>query len=230
MSRYSLKKIAIFCTFLALNIFLWTYFDIGNLLSFESIKNNRDFLLEAVNTHYWRSVVIYMLVYIADAALFLPATAIMIMLGGFLFGVLPTVLYGMISATIGAVLAFSATRYLFGKSMQRKYQEKFDSFNKQLASQGVYYLLFARIVPIFPFFIVNILAGLTLLPLRTFALTTAFGIVPNLIIYACIGRELTTASKFSDLININVVMALIILTLFSILPLIATSKKKSSAQ
>jgi uncharacterized membrane protein YdjX (TVP38/TMEM64 family) len=221
------KKIALLGAIVLLNIFLWFYFDVGSLLTFDTIKNNRSFLLQMVENHYTFSVATYIAIYAIDAALFLPATAIMIILGGFLFGVIPTLVYGIMGATLGATTAFLTTRYLFGKSMQTRYHEKLQSFNDKLEQNSIRYLLFVRIVPIFPFFLINILAGLTLIPLSTFVWTTAVGIIPNLIIYACIGRELTTLNSFRDIFTVNLFLAMLVLTLLSIVPLVINHRNKS---
>lgn len=220
-----IKKILFFCTLVSINIFLWLYFDLGTLVTFDTIKNNRTLLLATVNSHYWFSVVAYITAYTIDAALFLPATAIMIMLGGFLFGILPTLFYGIIGATLGATSAFLITRYLFGQAMQRRYGPKLAEFNEKLTRQSIRYMLFVRLVPIFPFFLVNTLAGLTLIPLRTFMWTTAVGIIPNLLVYSCIGRQLTTLNSFKDIFTPEIILAFAILTLLSILPLVAHRRK-----
>lgn len=222
------KKFALLGAIILLNIFLWFYFDIGSLLSFETIKNNRCFLLDSVQEHYWFSVATYIGIYTVDAALFLPATAIMIILGGFLFGVMPTILYGVIGATLGATLAFLTTRYLFGKAMQARYHVKLHDFNQKIERNCIQYLLFVRIVPIFPFFLINVLAGLTLIPLTTFMWTTAVGIVPNLIIYACIGRELTHLNCFSDIFTPKLLFAMLLLTLLSVVPLAMNKFRKKT--
>ena len=108
-----IKKILVFCALVIFNGFMWFYFDLGALLTFDTIKNNRTLLLATVNNNYWLSVGIYIIAYMIDAALFLPATAIMIMVGGFLFGIIPTVFFGIIGATTGATIAFLITRYSF---------------------------------------------------------------------------------------------------------------------
>lgn len=226
MQSNFIKKVILFALFIAINLFLWFFIDIGSIISFESIQRNRDYLLAAVQNHYTKAVLIYIALYTLDAALFLPATAIMIMLGGFLFGVLPTMLYATIGATAGASCAFLATRYLFGKALQTRYHARLSPFYKEIEQNAVRYLLFARIIPIFPFFLVNILAGLSSMRLPTFMWATAIGIFPNLILYGCIGRELARFHTFWDIFTPQVILSLLILTGLSLVPLL--SKRNTS--
>lgn len=221
----SLKKIAYASIFITINIFLWFYFDIGSLLSLESMQQHRELLEQYVQNNYLLAVALYLLVYILDAALFLPATAVLIMVGGFLFGIVPAVCYAVVAATCGATCAFLTTRYLFGSAMQARYGNKLADFNALIEKNYIRYLLFIRLVPVFPFFLTNVLAGLTLIPVLTFIWTTALGIIPNVIIYACIGQQLTTLTKFSDIFTTNFFLAIALLCALSLLPLVINRNK-----
>lgn len=223
--RSSLKKLVYACLFIISNTFLWFYFDIGSLLSLESLQQHRSFLEQVVRNNYLLSVAAYILIYTLDAALFLPATAILIMIGGFLFGVLPATCYAVVAATCGATSAFLTTRYLFGTAMQARYGNKLADFNERIEKNYIRYLLFIRLVPVFPFFLTNVLAGLTLVPVTTFIWTTAVGIIPNVIIYACIGQQFTTLTKFSDIFTQNFFLAIALLCALSLLPLVINRKK-----
>ncbi len=225
MSTFS-KKLVYACLFIGINIFLWFYFDIGSFLTLESLQQHRTLLAGYVRDHYFWSVCTYLLVYTLDAALFLPATAILIMIGGFLFGVIAATCYAIVAATSGASIAFLITRYFLGGIMQERYQVKLQNFNARIEKHHIRYLLFVRLVPIFPFFLTNILAGLTLIPLRTFAWTTALGIIPNVTIYACIGRQLADLTKLSDIFTAQFLIAILFLSLLSLLPLVMPSPKK----
>ena len=219
------KKLVYVFAFIGINIFLWFYFDLGSFVTLESLQQHRSTLAQYVHAHYFRSVALYMLVYALDAALFLPATAVLIMIGGFLFGVFAATCYAVISATIGATIAFLITRYLLGSILQERYRERLTSFNALVARHYIRYLLFVRLVPVFPFFLTNMLAGLTLIPLRTFVWTTALGIIPNVTLYACIGRQLAEFNSFRDMLTPQFFLAIGILFLLSTLPLVIPKRK-----
>ncbi len=86
------------------------------------------------------------------------------------------------------MLAFLFARYLLGQLLQDKYQLQLDRFNREMEASGSRYLLTLRLIPIFPFFLINFLSGLTRVPLKTFAWTTALGIIPGTIIFAYAGQ------------------------------------------
>lgn len=219
------KKIAFACALIIINTFLWFYFDVGSLLTIETIKHNREFLINYVKNNYIFSAMLYILAYTLNAALFLPATALLIMIGGLLFGAIAATCYAIIAATGGGTIAFLISRYFLGKTIQERYRHKLIDFNNQIQKHAVRYLLFVRLIPVFPFFLTNMLAGLTLIPIKTFIWTTALGIIPSVMIYTCIGQELTTLNSMRDILTPTFLLALLILTLLSILPLIVKSKK-----
>jgi uncharacterized membrane protein YdjX (TVP38/TMEM64 family) len=222
----SFKKLLYAGIFITINIFVWYYFDIGSILTLETLKQHRIWLQEMTEKHYLFTVMSYILIYTLDAALFLPATAILIMIGGFLFGVFPATCYAVIGATTGATIAFLLTRYFLGSIMQARYGHRLTTFNKLIEQNYVRYLLFVRLIPVFPFFLTNILAGLTLIPIKVFIVTTALGIIPNVIIYASIGRHLLTLNSITDIFTVKFTLAILALCCLSLLPLIIKTDKQ----
>jgi len=208
-----------------INTFFWFYFDIGSLLTIDAIKHHREFLLSYVREHYALSALAYTAIYTIDAALFLPATSMLIMIGGLLFGISGTLAYATIGATLGGTIAFLVTRYALGQRMQAKYGHKLADFNKSVQANCIRYLLCVRIIPIFPFFLINVLAGLTLIPVTTFIWTTAIGIVPNIVLYAAVGKQLTSLNTFRDIVTPHFIAVCLTLTVLSIVPLLAHTKR-----
>ena len=104
--------------------------------------------------------------------------------------------------------------------LQKKYQQQLRSFNSNLAKNGALYLLSLRFIPLFPFFLINILAGLTNLSLYTFIWTTSLGIIPGTLIYTFAGKQLTLLSSPQDMISGKFIIALLLLTGLTLLPLL----------
>jgi uncharacterized membrane protein YdjX (TVP38/TMEM64 family) len=154
---------------------------------------------------------LYFLIYLFSVALSIPGAAILTIAGGFLFGVLPTVLVVNLAATVGAAGAFLASRYLVGKYFQEKYSEKLEKFNKEILSHGHNYLLILRLIPIFPFFLINIFSGLTNISLKTFIWTTAVGIVPGTFLYAFAGKQIDYVTSPSEIFSSKVWIIFLIL-------------------
>ena len=162
---------------------------------------------------------IFVLIYIAAVALSIPGATILTLTAGFLFGFIG-VIYVNIGASAGAVLAFLAARYLIGDWVQRRYGEKLASFNKEIAENGYNYLLTLRFIPLFPFFLINIFAGLTRVPLTVFAWTTMVGILPGSFVYIYTGRQLGIIDKPGDILSWQIILAFVLLGLLVLSPVV----------
>lgn len=216
MSKRS-RVILLLFLFIAAIIAIW-YSPVGTALTIENLKQHRDELLVFVRDHYAMSVGLYIVLYTATTAFSIPGAAVLTLSGGFLFNTVPATLYVNIGATAGAVLAFLSARYLMGEQVQGKYQQQLSRFNREMETNGYRYLLALRLVPVFPFFLINFLSGLTTVPLRTFAWTTSLGIIPATVVYAFAGRQLGSITSLSDILSAKVIIAFSLLALFAIIP------------
>ena len=196
------------------------YSALSSYFTFESLVLHKDYLHGLVDHYYWFSVLAYILFYIVIVAVSFPAAAILTMLGGFIFGILPTIGYVNIGATIGAIVAFLVSRYLVGTYFQVRYKHRLNSFNNEINSNGHNYLLTLRLIPIFPFFLINIFSGLTHIPLYTFVWTTALGIIPGTFIFAFAGNQLDSIESSKDILSFNIMLVFLALALLAIAPVI----------
>ena len=193
------KQIIIALCIAALIILIW-FSGLHDLLTFEMLRQYRDQLLPITAQHYIIAVGFFILLYIAVVALSIPGTAALSLAAGFLFGFWG-IIYVNIGATIGAILAFLVARYLIGDWLQKRYAKKLTSFNKEIAENGYNYLLMLRLIPVFPFFLVNIFAGITKIPLVTYAWTTMAGIAPASFVFIYAGRKLGLIDKPGDILS-----------------------------
>lgn len=214
------KKKQLFFLLGSLLAALFFIFDLGRFLTLESLKNNRDLLLAWQDDHRLAAVALFMLIYIAQTALSLPGATILSLAAGALFGPWLGTLYAVTAAGIGAGLAFLACRYLFREAVVKKFGGKLEGINRELDGRGLNYLLFLRLVPVFPFFLINLAAGLTRLPLRTFLLGTFVGIIPGGFVYVNAGAGLATIDTLADIASPRVLGAFALLGLFALIPVI----------
>lgn len=214
------KKKLLFFLLGSLLAALFFIFDLGRFLTLESLKNNRDFLLAWQAEHHLATVALFMLIYIAQTALSLPGATILSLAAGALFGPWLGTLYAVAAASLGAGLAFLAVRYLFRDGVVKKFGGKLEGINRELEGRGLNYLLFLRLVPVFPFFLINLAAGLTRLPLRTFLLGTFVGIIPGGFVYVNAGAGLATIDTLADIASPRVLGAFALLGLFALIPVI----------
>lgn len=196
------------------------FFDLKTYLSLDALKANRDNLLVFTQDHYVTAVALFILVYILQTAFSLPGATIMTLAGGFLFGSLWGPLYVNIGATTGATLAFLAARYLFHQWVERKFGNRLGPIQDGFAKNAFSYLLTLRLIPFFPFFLVNLLSGLTRVKVGTYIVATAAGIIPGSVVYTFAGRQLGTINALSELVSPRLLLAFSLLGLLMLIPVV----------
>jgi uncharacterized membrane protein YdjX (TVP38/TMEM64 family) len=199
-------------------------------VNLERIKEERDVLHAFVQENYLLSVLFFLLLTVSTAFL-VPGAIVLMLAGGFFFGVVPGLLFAVTGLTLGAVTAFLAARYVLGGWVQERYKVLFASFNEEMHRHGHYYLITLRVVPVLPFFLVNILAGLTKISLKRFIASTSIGLVPASFVYSFAGRRLAVINSPRDILSPGMIAALFLLGGFILLPVILKSidrmRKKS---
>ncbi|MFH0976168.1 MAG: TVP38/TMEM64 family protein [Spirochaetota bacterium] len=190
---------------------------LDTLLTFEQFKLYQQQLVSFVSLNYLFSVIIYILIYLIVTAVSIPGAAVLTLAGGFLFG-FAGIFYVNIGATSGAVSAFMFSRYIFGSWIQNKYEDKLSGFNSEIEKHGNNYMLALRFIPLIPFFLVNIFAGISRIPLRTFLWTTSVGIIPGSFVYIYSGRQAGTLESIADIISARILIAFLLLALMSLAP------------
>jgi uncharacterized membrane protein YdjX (TVP38/TMEM64 family) len=128
--------------------------------------------------------------------------------------------YVNVGATLGATFAFLFSRYILGRAIQAKYGAQLEKFNRELDENGHLYLLTVRFIPVFPFFLINILSGLTKIPLWTYVWTTSAGILPGSLVYTFAGSQLGTINSIGDLLTGRILVAFLLLAALTLTPLV----------
>ncbi len=211
------KKILILGLFLTL-IAVFFLFDLQQYLSLDYIKSQQTAFQQYYAENTFLTLLIFFVSYVAITALSLPGAAIMTILAGALFGLVTGTIMVSFASTLGATLAFLATRYLFQDTMESRYPDKIKSVNEGIAKEGAFYLFAMRLVPLFPFFLVNIVMGLTKLPVLTFAWVSQVGMLAGTIAYVFAGTQLAKIDSLSGILSPGLIFAFAVLGLF---PLIA---------
>ncbi|MGB8367311.1 MAG: VTT domain-containing protein [Candidatus Babeliales bacterium] len=221
------KKLIFLFIFIVI-IILARLFSVAEWINLNQLKIHRDYLQHLVEQHYLLAVLCYIGLYILVVSFSLPIGAILTVAGGFLFGITSGVIYANIGATGGATIAFLLVRYFIGGTLQQKYAIQLARFNKSIVLYGSNYLLAIRFIVIIPFFLVNILAGLTNIAIWTFIWTTAVGVLPGSFIYAFAGKQLGSVERVHDIFSFHMFLALLFLALFALLPIIFSYLRKRS--
>lgn len=213
-----MKRIIVFLLVIAAVLFALLWLDLNQLLTLSQLKQQQLDLQQFVDQNPIRTSIIYFLCYVGMATLAIPGALIMTLTGGALFGLMNGVLLVSFASSLGALLAFWIARFLLHDYVQTKYHARLTTINEQIKQQGNSYLLFLRLVPAFPFFLVNILLGLTPIRATSYYLITQIGMLPATLVYVHAGTEL---AKISDLDGILSWPLLLAFTLLGLLPFIS---------
>jgi uncharacterized membrane protein YdjX (TVP38/TMEM64 family) len=181
---------------------LYRYFDWAYL------RSHLDQLKAEVRQHLGMAVAIFFAVYVASTALSLPVATILTLIGGALFERWLGTGVVSLSSTLGATLAMLASRYVLRDLVQRRLGGRFEALQRGVDRDGAYYLLTLRMVPVFPFFLVNLGMGLTRMPARTFAAVSWLGMLPVTFVYVNAGTELARIEQPSDVLSPGLLVSL----------------------
>ena len=228
MKGRSWGKLAVALIF-AIAIAAFFYFDLKQYLTLESLKAHRDELLRYTQEHFVTAVAIFSALYVLQTTFSLPGGALLTLTGGFLFGSLLGTLIVIIPATLGATLAFLGARYLLRDWVERTFGDRLEMIQKGFAEDAFSYLLTLRLIPIFPFFLVNLLSGLSRIRLGTYVLATVVGIIPGSFVFANAGRQLGSINSIGEIVSPAVLGALGLLGLFAVTPVLYRKLKVRNA-
>lgn len=213
-----MKKKIVLLLVMVVAVALFFVFDLGQYLSLESLKSNRDQLRAFYDANAVTMVAAFIGVYIVTVALSLPGATILTLCAGAIFGSVTGTLVVNVGATIGAMLAFLVARFLLRDWVEKKFGAKLKPFNDGFSKNAINYILFLRLVPLFPFFLVNLVSGLTKIRLPVYFFGTMFGILPGTFVYANAGSNLASINQLSDIASLEVLGAFALLGLFALIP------------
>ncbi len=204
-----------------------TYFSgLTQYLSLEGIKAQQENFNAFYAEHRILTPLLFALAYIIVTALSLPIASLFTFLGGALFGLYFGTALVVSSATIGASILFLIARSSLGTTLRDKASGFYDKFEAEMNENGFNYLLFLRLVPVFPFFIVNIVPALFNMRLSSYVIATFLGILPGTAIYVNIGRSLAEIDSLSGLLTTKTLSAFVLLGLFALVPTAIKKFKK----
>ena len=212
MKKYLNKIIIIAVIVIAVAAF--SIFNLGEYLSLSYIKESREKFESLYAEHTLPVVGGYMLIYILVTSLSLPGAAVMTLAGGALFGLLRGTIIVSFASTIGATLACLVSRFILRDWVQGKFGERLKTVNDGIEREGSFYLFTLRLIPVFPFWLINLVLGLTKMPLRTFYWVSQFGMLPGTIVYVNAGKELGKIDSLSGILSPGLILSFVILGLF----------------
>jgi len=199
-----------------LAVIAFKYFDIGQYLSLDYIKASQQKFHDLYLANRGLVIAGYMGVYILVAALSLPGAAVLTLAAGGLFGLGVGTVAVSFASTIGATLACLVSRFLLRDSIQNKFGDRLVTINKGVEEEGAFYLFSLRLVPVFPFFMINLLMGLTRMPLRTLFWVSQLGMLPGTLVFVNAGKELAKIDSLAGILSPGLLASFVVLGLFPI--------------
>jgi dihydrolipoamide dehydrogenase len=203
-------------------------FDLGDYLQLSFFQEQRDLFLEYKENNFALTSLLYFILYILITAFSLPAAALVTLAGGALFGFWWALLLVSFASTIGATLAFLMARTILHDWVQDKFGSRLKPINEGIEKDGIFYLFTLRLIPVFPFFLVNMMMALTPIRLRDFYWVSQLGMLVGTGLYVEVGAQLGMAESIPAVFSIGLIRVLLALALFPWLAkwLIAVIKKK----
>ncbi|WP_455207997.1 FAD-dependent oxidoreductase [Kaarinaea lacus] len=216
MSKKIVSRLLLF-TVIATLVAAYFIFDLGQYLTLDYLKSQQYEFIKFYQKNQLLTIGVYFGIYIAVTALSLPGAAIMTLAGGAIFGIAMGTLIVSFASTIGATLAFLFSRFLLRNYVQNKFQDKLVSINDGIRKDGAFYLFTLRLIPIFPFFIINLVMGVT--PLRTlqFFVVSQIGMLPGTIVYINAGSQIAAIDSLSGILSPGLLLSFALLGIFPLL-------------
>ncbi len=211
------KKGALLLLIVAL-IASYFIFDLGQYFSLSYIQQQKADIEAYYQANPWQTAILYLLTYIIVTGLSLPGAAVMTLAGGAIFGLVEGTILVSFASTIGATLAFLASRVLLRDAIQKKFGDSLKAINTGIKEEGAIYLFGLRLVPLFPFFVINLVMGLTPIRVVTFFVVSQIGMLPGTLVYVNAGTQLANIDSLSGILSPGLLFSFALLGLF---PLIA---------
>ncbi|HHB1593963.1 TPA: TVP38/TMEM64 family protein [Vibrio campbellii] len=209
------KKLILGLILVATILFLGVNF--GQYLTLENAKAQQEALNSFIDQNFIYAATTYFFAYIAITAFSIPGAAVVTLLGAALFGFWTSLLLVSFASTIGATIAFLSSRYLLREWVQSKFGSKLSAINQGVEKDGAFYLFSLRLIPVFPFFLINLLMGLTPMTIARFYLTSQIGMLPGTAVYLNAGTQLATIDSLSGIVSPTVLASFALLGLFPII-------------
>ena len=207
-------KKAILAFILVAAIAAYFVFDLGQILSLDNFKASQADIVAAKDANPFLYITGFFILYVAVTGLSIPGAAIMSLVAGALFGVVLGTIIVSFASTIGATLAFLSARFVLRDWVQDKFGERLRAIDDGLEKDGAFYLFTLRLIPVFPFFVINLLMGLTRIKTRTFFWVSQLGMLPATVVFVNAGTQISRIDSTAGLLSPMLIASFAALALF----------------
>ncbi len=195
----------------------WSRYDLGALLTLDNLRSSRDALVGAYETRPAATLATFFAAYVAATALSIPGALVLTLAAGAIFGLGVGLLVVSFASSLGALLAFLVARYLLRDAIQARFGKALAPINDGVRKDGTFYLLTLRLVPVFPFWLINLLMGLTPMGAGRFYLVSQIGMLAGTAVYVNAGTQLAAIRSPGDILSPGLLGSFVLLGLFPLL-------------
>jgi uncharacterized membrane protein YdjX (TVP38/TMEM64 family) len=217
VSRNLIKKLVLLAAIIGLVLAFWAS-GLGHYFTLSYLRESAGSLKTVYAEHPALTIVVYFVVYVLATSLSVPGAVVLTLAGGALFGLLVGTLIVSFASAMGATLACLASRFLLRDWVQGKFGDKAAKINEGVEREGAFYLFTLRLVPIFPFWLINLLMGLTKMALRKFYWVSQLGMLAGTVVYVNAGKELARVESLKGILSPELIVSFV---LIGVLPLVA---------
>jgi len=231
MKKEHINKIILVIVIIAA-IAAFKIFNLGDYLSLSYLKESQQNFQAMYRENSVQVIAVYMLIYIIATSLSLPGAAILTLAGGALFGLATGTIIVSFASTLGATLACLVSRFILRDWIQKKFGDKLKTVNEGIEKEGLLYLFTLRLIPVFPFWLINLVMGLTKMPLKSFFWVSQVGMLPGTIVYVNAGKEIAKIDSLSGILSPGLIISFVLLGIFPLITkkLLGLYKKKKGME
>ncbi len=189
------------------------YFDLFQYLNFDFILAQRDSFLNLYEDYPLLVIFSFFIIYVLTTGFSVPGAAVLTLVAGYLFGLLIGTLIISFASALGATMAFLMSRFLLKDLIQEKFKSKLKTINEGFQKDGIFYLLTLRLIPLFPFFMVNLVMGITPIRVIPYFIASQLGMLPGTIVYVNAGTQISKINSLKDILSPMIILSFLVLAL-----------------
>ena len=215
MKRSLVKKLLLVAVVIGLVVAFWAL-DLSRYFTLTYLKGSAEGFRALYAEHKALVILVYFLVYVATTSLSLPGAAVLTIAGGAFFGLLTGTLIVSFASAIGATVACFVSRFILRDWVQGKFGDKIVKINEGIEREGAFYLFTLRLIPVFPFWMINLVMGLTKISLRRFYWVSQLGMLPGTVVFVNAGRELAKIDSLRGILSPGLLISFVLIGIFPI--------------
>jgi len=205
---------------------IFRYLEVDQIISIERLVENKERLIEFTSRHYFASIIIFLVLNVLLGSIGVPVYAVFTLAAGLIFGFFEGIIIALSASLLGGYISFFLSRYAFSNFFRKKYSHRLEKVEKRLEEKGFTYLLGLRLLPGFPYFATNVLAGLSPIKTTTYLYSTILGIIPSTVLFIYTGHVLRELDSIYQMLRFKYMWPVVLVGLMTLTAIVIRYKRK----